>query len=163
MTKVWEKLESKSSYHFPNSWWFRGQIVLNTWHLRKLWRAHEDQIKPRTSELFESETLEQFSYYQPLVLHFKLLNWKSKNVIYGKENSEGKYYNTILFWLLVDISLAIHLHNCSIQANRSIIPQNDKKVPAWKKAMDIVKQQEKFSPAYFFKGEILVNIMVFFK
>ena len=61
MTKVWEKLESKSSYHFPNSWWFRGQIVLNTWHLRKLWRAHEDQIKPRTSELFESETLEQFN------------------------------------------------------------------------------------------------------
>ena len=85
------------------------------------------------------------SYYQPLVLHFKLLNWKSKNVIDGKENSEGKYYNTILFWLLVDISLAIHLHNCSIQANRSIITQNDKKVPAWKKAMDILKQQEKFS------------------
>ena len=26
----------------------------------KLWRAHEDQIKPRTSELFDSETLEQF-------------------------------------------------------------------------------------------------------
>ena len=63
LMKFWEKLESKSSYHFPNSWWFRGQIVLNTWHLRKLWRAHEDQIKPRTSELFESETLEQFTIY----------------------------------------------------------------------------------------------------
>ena len=68
MTKVWEKLESKSSYHFPNSWWFRGEIVLNTGHLRKLWRAHEDQIKPRTSELFESETLEQFTHHVgPLV------------------------------------------------------------------------------------------------
>ena len=27
----------------------------------KLGRAHEDQIKPRTSELFDSETLEQFN------------------------------------------------------------------------------------------------------
>ena len=27
--KFWEKLESKSSYHFPNSWWFRGEIGID--------------------------------------------------------------------------------------------------------------------------------------
>ena len=29
----------------------------------KLGRSHEDQIKPHTSELFDSETLEQFNKY----------------------------------------------------------------------------------------------------
>ena len=61
MMKIWEKLEGKSSYHFPNSWWVRGRIVQNTCILKKLGRAHEDQIKPRTSELSDSETLEQFN------------------------------------------------------------------------------------------------------
>ena len=60
MMKFWEKLESKSSYHYPNSWWVRGRLVPNTCHLKKLGRAYEDQIKARTSELFDSETLEQF-------------------------------------------------------------------------------------------------------
>ena len=63
MMKFWEKLESKSSYHFPNSWWVRGRILLNTCHLKKLWRGQEDKRKPRTSELFESETLKQFNKY----------------------------------------------------------------------------------------------------
>ena len=38
-------------------------LVPNTCHLKKLGRAHEDQTKPRTSELFDSETLEQFNKY----------------------------------------------------------------------------------------------------
>ena len=29
--------------------------------LKKLWRGQEDQRKPRTSELFDSETLKQFT------------------------------------------------------------------------------------------------------
>ena len=61
MMKIWEKLESKSSYHFPNSWWVRGEILLNTCHFKKLWGGQEDQRKPRTSELFDSETFKQFS------------------------------------------------------------------------------------------------------
>ena len=61
MMKIWEKLEGKSSYHFPNSWWVRGRIVPNTCILKKLGRAHEDQMKPRTSELFDSKTLEHFN------------------------------------------------------------------------------------------------------
>ena len=61
MIKIWEKLESKLSYHFPNSWWVRGGILLNTCHLKKLWRGQEDQRKPRTSELFNSKTLKQFN------------------------------------------------------------------------------------------------------
>ena len=61
MMKIWEKLESKSSYHFPNSWWVRGGILLNTCHLKKLWRGQENQRKPRTSELSDSETLKQFN------------------------------------------------------------------------------------------------------
>ena len=66
MMKIWEKLESKSSYHFPNSWWVRlvrGRLVPNTCHLKKLGRAYEDQTKPRMSELFDSATLEQFNVH----------------------------------------------------------------------------------------------------
>ena len=55
------KCQCKSSYHFPNSWWVRGGILLNTCHFKKLWRGQEDHRKPRTSELFDSETLKQFS------------------------------------------------------------------------------------------------------
>ena len=36
---------------------------------KKLGRAHEDQIKPRTSELFDSETLEQFNVHN-------IWNWR---------------------------------------------------------------------------------------
>ena len=69
MMKFWEKLESKSSYHFPNLWWVRGGIFLNTCHLKKLWRGQEDKRKPWTSELFESETLKQFNTeYRPSTL-----------------------------------------------------------------------------------------------
>ena len=70
----WEKLESKSSYHFPNSWWVRGGILLNTCQLKKLWRGKEDQRKPRTSELFDTETLKQFSrhIYQILSIIYYL-------------------------------------------------------------------------------------------
>ena len=67
--KFWEKIESKSSYHYPNSWLVRGRLVPNTCHLKKLGRAHEDQIKARTSELFDSETLEQYNlHYWGVVL-----------------------------------------------------------------------------------------------
>ena len=61
MMIFWEKLKSKSSYHFPNSWWVREGILLNTCHLKKLWRGQEDKRKPRTSELFDSKTLKHFN------------------------------------------------------------------------------------------------------
>ena len=73
MMKIWEKLEGKSSYHFPNSWWVRGRIVPNTCILKKLWRANEDQIKPRTSELFDFETLEHFNIYTKHIVQNILL------------------------------------------------------------------------------------------
>ena len=31
--------------------------------MKKLWRGQEDQRKPRTSELFDTETLKQFNIY----------------------------------------------------------------------------------------------------
>ena len=112
MTKVWEKLESKSSYHFPNSWWFRGQIVLNTWHLRKLWRAHEDQIKPRTSELFESETLEQFIAYNS---EHNFSNTKTVDII--SQTWKLRQYIWCRWWALPLQVLQIpclHLFLCSL-------------------------------------------------
>ena len=39
-----------------------GYFYVNTCQLKKLWRGQEDKRKPRTSELFDSETLKQFKY-----------------------------------------------------------------------------------------------------
>ena len=80
MMKFWEKLESKSSSHYPNSWWVRGRLVLNTCHLKKLGRAHEDQIKPRTSELFNSETLEQFNNQHPNSINLYLAQCRGSDI-----------------------------------------------------------------------------------
>ena len=73
--KIWEKLESKSSYHFPNSWWVRGGILLSTCHFKKLWRGQEDQRKPRTSEFFDSETLKQFNIHFIFALYLHHLHY----------------------------------------------------------------------------------------
>ena len=68
MTKIWEKLESKSSDHYPNSWLISRRLLLYPCHLKKLVRAQEDQIKLRSSELFDSETLEQYSIHSSPIL-----------------------------------------------------------------------------------------------
>ena len=36
------RLSSKSPVHYPNSWWVRGGILLNTCYFKKLWRGQED-------------------------------------------------------------------------------------------------------------------------
>ena len=81
MMKIWEKLESKSSYHFPNSWWVRGGKLLNTCHLKKLWRGQEDQRKPRTSELFNSETLKHFNVCMDVSTYISFNFWQSQLLI----------------------------------------------------------------------------------
>ena len=88
MMKIWEKLESKSSYHFPNSWWVRGGILLNTCHFKKLWRGQEDQRKPRTSELFDPETLKQFNMHAAALYSaiVKCLDFMCTVYIFGKLN-----------------------------------------------------------------------------
>ena len=96
MMKIWEKLESKSSYHFPNSWWVRGGILLNTCHFKKLWRGQEDQRKPRTSELFGSETLKHFNQYACLGILYRSKNFcASIFSLRLKKNSFLKEYHML--------------------------------------------------------------------
>ena len=75
MMKFWEKLESKSSYHLPNSWWVRGEILLNTCNLKKLWRGQEDQRKPRTLSFHKI-----ISYNSGLQQHIPHLKIETKDI-----------------------------------------------------------------------------------
>ena len=112
MMKFWEKLESKSSYHYPNSWWVRGRLVLNTCHLKKIGRAHEDQMKPRTSELFDSKTLKQFNL--------------NRNICNIYNVDKNKTYRIAIGGLVTCISLCLYICHVTINNNNATPPFSSK-------------------------------------
>ena len=100
--KFSEKLESKSSYHFPNSWWVRGGKLLNTCHLKKFQKNTRSDIKIQNMichiPFSESVSIKFFSHQSEYTLSFCWMYIKS-----NQNNSKADKYLQLSGWWIIKV------------------------------------------------------------